>query len=77
MNLEAQAIVLLYGLQKEQCKVGIVKDIYGEDPLMLVLLLKDRMKAGTEHRVNIMLELHLMLVNDYQMLKGHLLEAVL
>lgn len=42
----ALAIAIFYGLQKEQCKVGTVKDIFLEVLFLLVSHLKDLMKAG-------------------------------
>ena len=53
-------------------KAGIAKGIYGEDRYLLGLHLKDLMKEVMETKVNIMLELHLMLVKHYLKLEEEL-----
>ena len=42
-----QVIQILYGQQKEQCKAGTLKDLFGEDRFPLDLLLEDHGKVDT------------------------------
>lgn len=46
MSLEDLAKVIFYGQQKEQCKVGIVKDIFMVGRYQLDLHSKDHMRVG-------------------------------